>query len=97
MWTHLTVGTLLTRNTDGTPKETPKFWSPERARFSIPPVTQSHARPYIKLESDGNAFPLELLIFPELIGGMYQNQRRTLVAIGDAPSDPDYWTQAQLP
>jgi len=40
---------------------------------------------------------LELLIFPELIGGMYQNQRRTLVAIGDAPSDPDYWTQAQLP
>jgi len=27
-WTHLTIGTLLTQNRDGSPKQSPRFWTP---------------------------------------------------------------------
>lgn len=93
MWTHLTFGTLLTHNRDGTPKMTPKFWAPERARLSIPPMAQSHARPCVRFESEGHTYPLTLLFFPDRIGGVYGRDRRTLVALGSTPSDPQKWAK----
>jgi len=93
-WTHLKFGTMLTENRDGTLKVRPKLWSPERATFAIPPVGQSHARPFVQFEGPNNAFPLRLLFFPDRIGGVHQGNLRTLVALGDASNDPEHWAGA---
>ena len=51
-WDSARFGAILTRNKDNTEKAAPKFWTPERAIFAIPPEGSDHARPFLMLQSE---------------------------------------------
>jgi len=80
-WGNVRFGSILTHNTDGTVKDQPKFWTPDRGIFSVPPPSSDHGRPFMILQSEIKADVVAMKIFPDQIVARFREQDITLLKL----------------
>lgn len=78
-WDSVRFGAILTQNKDKTEKPAPKFWTPERAVFAIPPEGSDHARPFMMLQSEEEADVVAMKIYNHEIVAQFRGRNFTLL------------------
>lgn len=78
-WTSVRFGAILTQNKDTSDKPEPKFWTPERAVFAVPPEGSDHARPFMMLQSDVQDDVVAMKIYQHEIVAQFRGENFTLL------------------
>ena len=78
-WANMTVGSMLTKNRDGTLKAEPSLWLPPGKPMFIPDCKHDHARPLVLLTADDPKDTFSLIVYRDQLIGRFRGQEKTLV------------------
>lgn len=80
-WINAQIGSVLTKNRDGSDKPKPKFWMPPGKPIYIPEGTQNHARPVMIMNAEDPKQSLTLTLYRNQLVGHFQGDRKVLVEL----------------